>query len=413
MGLITPSTVVISAGSLVTEAMMRVLLTANPQSGHWHPLVPFAEALRAAGHEVAFANTPVACAAISALGFPCFPAGADETAEDGQARRERQATQPGTDVSAASANLFAGVWAERRLPDLRAICAAWQPTILVRENLEFTGCIAAESQGLPHAVVQVTAWRPWFHPRLVAPLNRLRRRVGLPPDPDLSMLYRYLLLSPVPTSYQDPSAPLPPTAYAVRHVVFDRSGQESLPTWVGELPDRPVVYATMGTAFNRVGSILETIVAGLRDEPITLVVTTGRDQDPAAFGPQPSHVHLERYVPQSLLFPRCDLVVTHGGTGTVLTALNHGLPLVIVPVFSDQPDNARRCEQLGVAKVIAPGDRTPEAFRDAVRKVLGDPRYRRNAERLREEMAQLPGPEQVVGWLERLAAEKQPLVASP
>jgi UDP:flavonoid glycosyltransferase YjiC (YdhE family) len=275
--------------------------------------------------------------------------------------------------------------------------------------LEFTGCIAAERQGLPHAVVQVTAWRPWFHPRLVAPLNRLRRSVGLPPDPDLSMLYRYLLLSPVPTSYQDPSAPLPPTAYAVRHVAFDRSGEESLPAWVGELADRPVVYATMGTAFNRVGSILETIVAGLRDEPITLIVTTGRDQDPAAFGPLPPHVHLERYVPQSLLFPRCDLVITHGGTGTVMTALNHGLPLVIVPVFSDQPDNARRCAQLGVAKVIAPGDRTPEAFRDAVRAMLQDPSYRRNAEGLREEMQALPGLKQVVALLERLATEKRPL----
>jgi UDP:flavonoid glycosyltransferase YjiC (YdhE family) len=396
------------------EAIMRVLLTTNPQSGHWHPLVPFAEALRAAGHEVAFASTPVACVAISTLGFHCFPAGADETAEDGQARRERQAALPGTDVSAASANLFAGVWAERRLPDLRAICAAWQPTILVRENLEFTGCIVAERQGLPHAVVQVTAWRPWFHPRLVAPLNRLRRSVGLPPDPDLSMLYRYLLLSPVPASYQDPSAPLPPTAYVVRHVAFDRSGgEEFLPAWVGELPDRPVVYATMGTAYNRVGSILETIVAGLRDEPITLIVTTGRDQDPAAFRPQPPHVHLERYVPQSLLFPRCDLVITHGGTGTVMTALAHGLPLVIVPVFSDQPDNARRCEQLGVAKVIAPGDRTPEAFRDAVRAMLQDPSYRRNAEGLREEMQALPSLEQAVALLEQLAVERQPLLAAP
>ncbi len=392
---------------------MRVLLTTNPQSGHWQPLVPFAEALRAAGHEVAFAGTPVACAAISALGFDCFPAGADETAEDAQARRERQATHPGTDVSVASANLFAGVRAKRRLPDLLAICAAWRPAILVRENLEFTGCIAAERQGLPHAVVQVTAWRPWFHPRLVAPLNRLRRSVGLPPDPDLTMLYRYLLLSPVPPSYQDPSAPLPPTAHAVRHVAFDRSGAESLPAWVGELPDRPVVYATMGTAFNRVGSILETIIAGLHEEPIALIATTGRDQDPTAFGPQPPHVHLERYVPQSLLFPRCDLVVTHGGTGTVMTALNHGLPLVIVPVFADQPDNARRCEQLGVAKVIAPDERTPEAFRDAVRTILQDPSFRRNAEGLREEMRALPGLEQAVALLERLAAERQPLLAAP
>ena len=111
----------------------------------------------------------------------------------------------------------------------------------------------------------------------------------------------------------------------------------------------------MGTVFNQVPGILEAILEGLRDEPITLIMTTGRDQDPAAFGPQPPNVHLERYVPQSLLFPRCDLVVTHGGSGTVMTALDHGLPMVIVPVSADQPDNARRCEQLGVAKRGAPG----------------------------------------------------------
>jgi MGT family glycosyltransferase len=199
----------------------------------------------------------------------------------------------------------------------------------------------------------------------------------------------------------------------VRHVAFDRSGEESLPTWVGDLSDRPVVYATMGTVFNKVPGILEAVVDGLRDEPTTLIVTTGRDRDPADFGPRPPNVHLERYVPQSLLFPRCDLVITHGGSGTVITALGHGLPMVIVPISADQPDNAHRCEQLGVARVITPDSRTPEAFRNAAREVLNAPRYRQEAQRLREEMERLPEPEDVVGWVERLAREKQPVVTVP
>jgi UDP:flavonoid glycosyltransferase YjiC (YdhE family) len=96
---------------------------------------------------------------------------------------------------------------------------------------------------------------------------------------------------------------------------------------------------------------------------VTLIVTTGRDRDPAAFDPQPEHVRIERYVPQSLLFPRCDAVVAHGGTGTVLAALAHGLLLVLAPVAADQPDNARRCEHLGVARMVPPDGRTPGAFR--------------------------------------------------
>ncbi len=383
---------------------MRVLFTTLPASGHWHPLVPFAEALRAAGHEVAFATDPGGCTAITALGFSCFPAGADETVEAARERLDRLASL-GTDGAAwMMSNYFAGRWAAARLPDLLGICDTWAPAVLVREDTEFAGCIAAERAGLPQAAVQVAAWRPWIRLLIAGPLNRLRDDVGLPPDPDLAMLHRDLLIVPGPPGYQDVDDPLPATARAVRHVAFDRSGEESLPAWVTALPDRPVVYATMGTRFNHVPGLLEAILAGLRDEPVTLVVTVGRDRDPAEFGPLPAHVRVERYIPQSLLFPRCALVVTHGGSGTVLAALGHGLPMVIIPISADQPDNARRCARLGVAKIIASEERTPEAIRAAVRAVLAEPGYRRNAERLRQEMAPLPGPEHVVGWLERLAA---------
>jgi UDP:flavonoid glycosyltransferase YjiC (YdhE family) len=393
--------------------MMRVLFTTLPGSGHWHPLIPFAEALRSAGHEVAFATTPATCLSIAAHRFRCFPVGADETAEETRERGAKMVALGTEGPAWIFPTLFAGIWAAERLPDLLVVCQDWQPAVLVREETEFAGCIAAEKCGLPHAAVQITAWRPWLQPLIVEPLNRLRESVELPPDPDLAMVFRYLLIVPGPPGYFDLRFPLPATAHAVRHVAFDRSGEEHLPSWVPDMPDRPVVYATMGTVFNQVPGILQSILTGLRDEPITLIVTTGRNQDPAIFGSQQPNVHLERYVPQSLLFPHCDLVLTHGGSGTVLTALGHGLSMVIVPVSADQPDNAHRCEQLGVATVVSADDRTPETFRGAVRDVLANPSYRQTAERLREEMERLPGTEQVVGWLERLAGERQPLVTSP
>jgi UDP:flavonoid glycosyltransferase YjiC (YdhE family) len=112
------------------------------------------------------------------------------------------------------------------------------------------------------------------------------------------------------------------------------------------------------------------------------------------------------------MFPRCDVVLTHGGSGTVMAALAHGLPLVVVPISADQPENASRCAALGVGSVVAPRDLTPETVRDAVRTVLADPIYRRNAERLRDEIRSLPGPDQAVAMLEQLAAERRPLVAA-
>ena len=67
---------------------------------------------------------------------------------------------------------------------------------------------------------------------------------------------------------------------------------------------------------------------------------------------------------------------------------------------------------LGVGRVVGPEERTPEAIRAAVRAVLADPSYRKNAERVRDEMTALPGPEHAVALLEQLAAENRPLIAA-
>jgi MGT family glycosyltransferase len=247
---------------------------------------------------------------------------------------------------------------------------------------------------------------------MVRQLDRVRRGFGLPPDPELTMLARYLHLSFVPPRYQDPQSPLPPTAHALRHVSFDQSGDESLPGWVAALPDRPTVYATLGTGGHRASALFVAIIAALREEPVNLIVTIGRNGDPADFGDQPANVHIERYIPQTQLFPFCDLVIAHGGWGTTLGALAFGLPLVQMPITADQPQNAERCAALRVGRVIASHERTPEVIRAAVRAVLGDGGYRERAERVRDEMAALPGPEYAVGLLERLAAEKRPILAA-
>jgi UDP:flavonoid glycosyltransferase YjiC (YdhE family) len=385
---------------------MRVLFTTQPFFGHWHPLVPLARALEEAGHEVAFASTPNFCALIEAGGFRCFPAGADETDEERQQRIERFAAIPGADRAAVMwTDYFAGAWAEGSLPDILAVARRWRPDIIVREDVEFTGCVVAERLGIPHAALQVAAYRPHLHELIAPNLDRLRASVGLSPVPPNAMLHHYLLIYPVPLSFSDSAHPLPPTAHAVRHEGFDASTDDKLPSWVEQLPDRPTVYATLGTVVNRNTDILKAILDGLRDAPFNVMLTTGRDIDPAIFGAQPAHIHVERYIAQSLLFPYCDVVVNHGGSGTVREALKHGLPMVIIPVSGDQFVNAERCAGLGLAKLITPAERTPEAIKAATQEVLQNPTYRRNAERVRSEMEAMPGLAHAVALLERLAHE--------
>ena len=170
------------------------------------------------------------------------------------------------------------------------------------------------------------------------------------------------------------------------------------------------MYFTLGTIFNmESGDLLERVIAGLRELPINLVVTVGQDIDPLELGPQPIHVHIERFIPQSSVLPHCDLVVSHGGSGSVIGALAHGLPSVLIPMGADQPLNAERCVELGVAKVLDPIRATPEDVRAAASTVLEDPGYRRSAARIRDEIAALPGTGHAVALLERLAGEKRPI----
>ena len=102
-----------------------------------------------------------------------------------------------------------------------------------------------------------------------------------------------------------------------------------------------------------------------------------------------------------MLLPRCDVVITHGGYGSVMACLDASVPMVVVPLAGgDQAGNADRCAALGVARVVPPDQRTPEVIRDAVRDVLGDPRYRECARQLRQQIQALPEPKRAVGLLE-------------
>ena len=389
---------------------MRVLFTVRPGLGMLHPLVPIARAVASAGHEVTFASAPQFVPNVERTGFRCVPAGLDSTDRDAERLAPEMRGLVGKERAAMMwRRIFAEHAPAKMVPDLLEFSRDWKPDLIVRDDLEFGGCIAAERLGIPHAAIQAVAFRPHLYDLIKEPLNRRRVEAGLPPDPDLAMPFRYLYLSPFPPGYLNPAVPLPPTTHHLRPVPFDRSGDEALPEWLDSLPKRPLVYLTLGTIFNYWTDIFRAFIEGLRDEPVTLAVTVGRDQDPGQFGPQPEHVRIERYIPQTLLFPRCDLVITHGGSGTIMAALTHGLPMVIVPISADQPENAERCAALGVARVIQPADLSADLARGATREVLGPGSYRRAAEGMRDEIAALPGPERAVELLQRLAVDRRPL----
>lgn len=371
---------------------MRILFTFAGGSGHLEPLVPIARAAEAAGHTVAFAGRPWMTPVVETLGFPAFAAGSDVGLAP--ERRPLAAVDLERDMRAVGPG-FGRRIARERAADLLPLCAEWRPDLLVCEELDFGAMVAAERLALRHATVLVIAAGSFVRPEFVAaPLNEVRAEHGLSPDPALAMPSRHLVLSPFPPSYRDPAFPLPATAHSLR-LRTRHPPRRSSPS--------PTIHFTLGTIYNaESGDLFQRVLAGLRELPANLVVTVGRDVDPAELGPQPARVRIERYVPQAELLPGCQLVVSHGGSGTVTHALAHGLPMVLTPMGADQPQNAARCESLGVARVLDAMTVTPSAVREAALQVWEDASYRRNAERIRDEIDALPGPEHALPLLEGL-----------
>ena len=386
---------------------MRALFTCIQGYGHFHPMVPLARALEDAGHEVAFASAAPFCRRIEMAGFTAFAAGIDLGTAYEETLRRTEAASVADDVWAVGAHMFAGVAAPAKAGDLVELADQWAPDLVIHDPTDFAGPIAAAHLGLSYASHSFGALMPEPFTRLAAEVVEPHWRAwGLDPGP-LGGMFRHLYLDICPPSFQAPHIEEVAVTHPLRPVPFDLVGDTGLPPWVGTLPPVPTVYVTLGTVDNDAPGVFETVLDGLRGEPLNVVVTVGPRRDPAELGPQPENVHVESYIPQSLLFPHCDVVVTHGGSATTLAALAHGLPLLVLPQGANQFWNAERCAAVGAGLALVGPELTPDAVRAHVRTLLEDPGYRDGARRLRAEIEQMPGPEGAVERLEQLAQARE------
>lgn len=367
---------------------MRILFTFIGGRGHLAPLVPVARAAQKMGHQVAFGCGHALAAAVQAEGFQVFPLGTrDMSAPNRLPLRPLDAAREALEFRDG----FARRGAQNRAPLAYALCVEWQPDVLVCDETDFGSMAAAERFGIPYVTVNVIAAGSFVRPEQIADaLHELREQSGLPPDPALKMLWRYLVLSPVPPSFRDPAFPLPATAFSYRP--FDPGDAPvELPRPVRFPTSAPLVYFTLGTVFNlESGDLFARVLAGLRDLPVNVVVTVGTEIDPGEFGELPGNIRIERFIPQEQIVSHCALVVSHGGSGSVLGALAHGVPMVLLPMGADQPLNAARCADLRVGEWLDPVAASPESVREAVTRVLNQGAYRTRALGVRDEYLALP-----------------------
>jgi UDP:flavonoid glycosyltransferase YjiC (YdhE family) len=377
-------------------------------------MLALAHGLTRAGHDVAFATAADFCPHIEATGFDAFPAGLPLARQMAEARTqypEQDALSAMERFEQFVPRMLGGVAAPARAADLLPLVERWRPDLLVHDETEFAGPVAAATLGIPWADQSVGILRPPAMARLAGQvLAPVYERYGVEVGA-FGGLYRYLYIDVAPPSLQSPEIADIDVAHPVQNATIEPGAEgDVLPDWVHDLPaDRPVVYVSLGTVFNaRAGDVFAAVLEALRSEPVTAIVTIGSDNDPAAFGAQPEHVHIERFIPQSLLLPFCDAVVNQGGTA-ILPILAHGLPLLVLPQGANQFHNAQACVAAGVGRRLLPGEVTAEAVRRDVLALLHDRALRDAARRVQGELAAMPGPERGVELLEQLAAERRPL----
>ena len=387
---------------------MRILFCFHEGPGHYLPLLPLARAAERAGHTVAFSADPKRVGLPKADGFTAFPTGIDpfDTPESVAIEERYEQAPPGRErEDALIRDGFGYLYPHHKVADLMRLCQEWRPDVIVWDEASLGAPIAAERLGVPHVSVLVLAAGSLLRHDLIADgLNRVRAEHGLPPDLDLTMLSRHLVLAPFPEGFRDPAFPLPPTARTIRPLLPAPPADERLPDWASRLPDRPIVYFSLGTAFGRAAlPVFRRVVPALAELPVTLVVTTGRLIDPDELGSQPDHVHVASYISQALLLPRVDLFVSHAGSGSVMGALSHGVPLALIPRGADQPENTARCEALGVGRVVGDPAVAGSAVGDAVAAMLAEPSYRDRAQEIATEIRGLPDADHALNLIEAVA----------
>ena len=362
---------------------MRVLVVSTPGAGHVTPLLPLIGALRDAGDDVLVASGPEARAAFEKTGARFEQAGCSQA--DVMARLvERTRGVPGDGIPPERIlhyflpRAFGEVAVAEMIDDVLRLGREFEPDLVVFEAFALAGPLAADVLGVP-AVAHMFGPLPPIEAVVLAndavsPIWRAHGRTS----PGWAGMYRDLTIQICPPSLEVAEVPVGASMF------LRPTSAPIAPTIV---TDPPSVYVTFGTLFNTNLDLFRLVIAALADEPLDLVVTVGRDQDPAALLPQPANVRIERFIPQADLLPTCSAVVHHGGAGTTFGALAHGVPQVVLPQGADNFEHAGMCDAAGVAVALYPDSVTPDRVAAAVREVLTEPRYRAASSRCAAEIA--------------------------
>jgi MGT family glycosyltransferase len=245
-----------------------------------------------------------------------------------------------------------------------------------------------------------------LHEPLQAQFSAFCEERGATPLPGLEFDHESpflnLYLYPEELDYER-SRPLGPTWQRLDSCV--RSVDEPFEPPPGE---GALVYVSLGSLGSADVALMNRLVAALAETPHRYVVSKGPQHELIELAPNMTGAE---FLPQPAILPEVDLVVTHGGNNTVTEAVHFGKPMVVLPLFWDQPDNAQRVEERGFGVRLPSYEFEDRELHEAIERLLAapDPRLREASARLQRR----PGTERAADQIERVAGAAPPQERRP
>jgi MGT family glycosyltransferase len=201
---------------------------------------------------------------------------------------------------------------------------------------------------------------------------------GAPPLPDLEFVHESdhlnMYVFPEVLDYQR-ERPLAPTWHRLESSVRETDEPFEVPDELREGPGA-LVYLSLGTLGSADVELMRRLVSAFAESPHRFIVSKGPRADEFDLA---DNMWGAANLPQTSIIPLCDVVITHGGNNTTTESMHFGKPMIVLPIFWDQHDNAQRVHELGLGERLDTYGSTDAELRGALDRLVGD-------EALRERM---------------------------
>ena len=391
----------------------KIVIAAYGSLGDLHPMLALALELRGRGHEIVINTLEVYREKIDRLGFEFYPLRPSFDPEDRELAKRMMDAKKGTErlvleilmpnLKPMYEDLTAAVEGADALISGEVVYAA--PSVVEKTEIKWiTTSLAPLSLFSAHdpGVFPNAEWLKNlhflgvnFHKFLFSfvrgtiknwyiPYKKFRREIGLNPKHDPIFADKYSDLLHLAMFSKVLGKPQPDWHRPTLQTGFCfYDGQKDL----GAMPEKleeflkkgepPIVFTLGSAAVMDARDFFEQSIEAAKILNRRAVVLYGIFNEPPENLDQ--NIVGFDYAPFSQLFPRAACVVHQGGVGTTAQVLRGQVPHLIMPFSHDQPDNAWRCERLGVARVIRRDDYNAENAANEIAQLLENPSYKENA----------------------------------